>query len=112
MNTLVVYDSTFGNTEQLARAIAGRLGALGPVGVRAVGATTPRITGQVDLLVIGGPTQGHGMSSQMRAFTDSLEGGSLQGTRGAVFDTRLRMPALLTGSAAKRIARRSTGCAG
>ncbi len=31
MNTLIIYDSTFGNTEQLARAMANRLGDYGMV---------------------------------------------------------------------------------
>ena len=106
MRTLVVYDSKFGNTEQLARGIARRLEALGPVEVRAVGAAYPQLADRVDLLVLGGPTEGHGMSSHMRAFTDTLAASSLSGTRVAVFDTRFRMPTVLTGSAAKRIARR------
>ncbi len=31
MNTLIIYDSTFGNTEQLARTMANRLGDYGMV---------------------------------------------------------------------------------
>ena len=106
MRTLVVYDSKFGNTEQLARGIARRLEALGPVEARAVDGAYPRLAERVNLLVLGGPTEGHGMSSRMRAFTDTFAASSLAGTRVAVFDTRFRMSPLLTGSAAKRIARR------
>ena len=109
MNTVVAYDSAFGNTEQIARAIARRLEALGPVEVRAVGGAYPRLAGGADLLVIGAPTQSHGMTPQMRTFTDTLTADVLACTRVAVFDTRFRMSAFLTGSAAKRIAGRLRG---
>jgi flavodoxin len=106
MNTVVAYDSAYGNTEKVARAMARRLQALGPVEVRAVGGAFQRLGGRVDLLLIGGPTQGYGMSPEMRAFTETFTADALAGARVAVFDTRFRMPAFLTGSAARRIASR------
>ena len=106
MNILVAYDSKFGNTEKLAHAIGTELGALGPVEVRPVGGADAQLAGPVDLLVLGGPTEAHGMTSGVRAFIDAMGTTNRTGARTAVFDTRFRLPPVLTGSAAKRIARR------
>ena len=106
MNTLVLYDSKFGNTEEVAQVVAGRLEGLGPVRVRPIASADLRLSGRVDLLVVGGPTQAHGMTVEMRAFTEALTTAALAGTQVAVFDTRFRLPVLLTGSAARAIARR------
>jgi flavodoxin len=105
METLVVYDSKFGNTRKLAEAIAEALAPYGGVRVYGLDERLPDEFGQTDLLIVGGPTQGHGMSARMRQFADGLAiaGG---GTIAAVFDTRYRMPAVISGSAARGIARR------
>ena len=103
MNALVVYDTMYGNTERIARAIAGRLG--GARLIKAEEAET--LAGQpCDLLIVGGPTQRHVVSPAMRALLDDLPRGACQGTRAAAFDTRYRMSALLAGSAASWIAGR------
>ena len=103
MNALVVYDTMYGNTERIARAIAGRLG--GARLIKAEEAET--LAGQpCDLLIVGGPTERHAVSPAMRALLDDLPRGACQGTRAAAFDTRYRMSALLAGSAASWIAGR------
>ena len=105
MKTLVVYDSKFGNTEKLARVIGEELEALGPVQVRPVGSAHLRLAEAMDLLVVGGPTEFHGMTPEMRVFTEAV-GTTRARIRATAFDTRYRMSTLLTGSAAARIARR------
>ena len=58
MSALVMYDSVFGNTEKIARAIADALGPHGSVEMLRAGEITPaRLTG-LDLLVVGSPTRG------------------------------------------------------
>ncbi|HEX8917902.1 MAG TPA: hypothetical protein VF898_05340 [Chloroflexota bacterium] len=104
MNALVVYDSKFGNTERIARAIAGALGRGSSVRVHAVSDGPFPIDG-VDLLVLGGPTQAHGMSAPMRAFLGALPAGTLLNVRAATFDTRFHIPQVFSGSAASTIAR-------
>ena len=129
MNALIVYESMYGNTHEIAQAIAEGLGSIGVVQVMPVTKADPDSAGAVDLLVVGGPTHVHGMSrkaSRMAAAEtaskdDSLdldpdaEGDGLRewfrqissgaGTFGAAFDTRIDKPVVLTGSAAKGIAR-------
>jgi flavodoxin len=103
MNTLVVYESQFGNTRKIAEVIGHEFAFQGPARVVAIGSYTPRDLEGVDLLVIGGPTQAHGMTMHMRQFVAKLESKPL-GIPAVAFDTRVKGPAFLWGSAAKEIA--------
>lgn len=113
MNALVVYDSRFGNTEKVARAIGEALSENGAAGrvVPAGDVADPSAEG-LGLLAVGGPTQAHGASPALRATLGGLHRGRLRGVRAATFDTRLRMTRLLSGSAARAIAKwlRRAGC--
>ena len=100
MSTLVLYDSKFGNTQTLARVIAEELDA------RAVDAAEPLALDGVDLLVVGGPTQMHTVSKRLAERLDGLRPGELAQRDVAAFDTRFRRNPLLTGSAAKGIAKK------
>ena len=104
MNTLIIYDSTFGNTAQLAQAMADRLGEHGTV--RIALANEAGLTGviEIDLLLVGGPTQRHGLSAPMKTLLKSLQRRSLQGVPAGTFDTRYHMSAWKSGSAAHGIA--------
>jgi len=106
MECLVVYDSKFGNTRKLAEAIADGLRCVGSVRLLGLDKIPAEDVGTVDLLVIGGPTQVHGMTARIRQFVDLLETRSVTGMVAATFDTRFRMPAALSGSAARLIARK------
>jgi flavodoxin len=106
MRAVVVYDTQFGNTEQVARAVAQGLGDKGPVDLLAATAAVGQPEVPPDLLLIGGPTQRHGMSPALRAYVDALPRDRLGTTRLATFDTRYRMAPLLSGSAAKEVAAR------
>jgi flavodoxin len=106
MESLVVYDSQFGNTKKVAEAIAAGLAGHGPVRLLGLDKLPPQNLGPVDLLFIGGPTQGHAMTVRTRQFVDALRARPANGTAVATFDTRLRMPAVISGSAAKTIARK------
>lgn len=92
MKTLVVYDSMFGNTEKIARAMGQAMGeALGSAGdVQVIRCTsvTPQMLGEASLLVMGSPTQGFKPTKEMKAFLSDLPAGSLNGKRAAAFDTR------------------------
>lgn len=112
MQALVICDSTFGNTNQIAQAIVSGLGER--VSTRLVTASEAAEApfGPPDLLLVGGPTQRHGLSPALRTFLDGLPRGSLRGVRAAAFDTRYHMTALLSGSAAGQVAGslRRAGC--
>ncbi len=109
MDALVIYDSKFGNTEKVAIAIGEAMRADGDVSVEVQ--STEAFTGLpegLDLLVLGAPTQAHGVEATMRDFVASLPMERLQDLRIAVFDTRMHWPKLLSGSAAETISKRMT----
>jgi flavodoxin len=104
MNSLVVYESKFGNTHRVADIIGRALGSYGSAPVVDIESADAFKLDKVDLLVVGGPTQAHGMSPPMRAYLDALITKAGTGMRAAAFDTRLKGPGFLWGSAAKGIA--------
>ncbi len=105
MSVLVTYDSRFGGTKQIAEAIAD---ALRPAGRERLTPVTANKLGpdDLELVVVGGPTERHGVTLPLRVIFDEIPPNALRRVAGAAFDTRLRMPALLSGSAAKVIAKR------
>ncbi len=132
MHALVVYESMFGNTHTVATHIADGLGTAFETTVVPVHDVTPEHVADADLLVVGGPTHVHGMSSErsragaadIAAKDDDLElepdalGEGLRdwfqdlpddvgsGRPAAAFDTRVHASALLTGQASNGIAKR------
>ncbi len=131
MRAVVVYESMFGNTHQVAEHIAEGLRSSFDVEVLSVSEAIGTILHDIELLVVGGPTHVHGLSrptsrhsaSQMASGDDELElepdaeGPGLRewfdalprgAGRAAAFDTRVDASALLTGRASKGIAKRLT----
>jgi hypothetical protein len=131
MRTVVVYESMYANTHRVAEAIAEGLREAdgGEVALCTVTQANADALAGAELVVVGGPTHMHGMTStrsrKMAAeaaaksgeeIDPSAEGPGLRawfqdvpkpaGVKGAAFDTRLPGPMLMTGSAAKGIARR------
>ena len=104
MKSTVVYESRYGNTERIAGAIANSLEAFGPVRLVEAADETAFDVDDVDLIVVGGPTEGHGASVSLRARLLQVPPGALWGVDAATFDTRLTWPAFLAGSAAKGLA--------
>ena len=105
MNTVVIYDSKFGNTEKIAEAIARGAGTRASVQVLSVDAVAGSLVERPDLLLVGGPTQRRGMSPGLKSFVDALPA-SLQGAPVAAFDTRYKGAKLLMGSAAVEVTKR------
>jgi len=62
MKALVVYESMFGNTEQIARAIAVGLGESVDVQVAEVTDAPTKPDHEIALIVAGGPTHAFSMS--------------------------------------------------
>lgn len=130
MRAVVVYESMFGNTHAIAEAVATGLRRTDEVVLVPVEEATQQVLEGADLLVVGGPTHAHGMSSaaSRKGAPDyvakahgalSLEPGwDGEGLRdwfhelpehpvaAAAFDTRADMAALITGRASKGIADR------
>ncbi|HEY5629443.1 MAG TPA: hypothetical protein VIR16_08040 [Candidatus Limnocylindrales bacterium] len=125
MHVLVVYESMYGNTAAVAAAIAEAIGE-DAVAVEA-GAAPHVLPADVELLVVGGPTHAHGMSvpstrddAAGRVSQPTLSRGGygirewiadLRADRSllfATFDTRIKGPKLLWGSAAESAAKALT----
>lgn len=127
MKALVVYESMFGNTALIARAVADGLARRMSVEVSAVEDVSGEAADYVDLIVVGGPTHAWSMSRPRTRAAAVAKGGA----RGKVdyglrewiatvpnvsstsqlvtFDTKLTKARHLPGSAAKsarRVARR------
>jgi flavodoxin len=64
MKALVVYESMFGNTEQVARAVAEGLRTRMEVELVGAGEAPPPLREPVDLVVVGGPTHAFSMTRQ------------------------------------------------
>ena len=134
MRAVVVYESIYGNTRAVAEAIAEgirEVGETGEVEVLPVSTAAPAALSDAQLVVVGGPTHMHGLSTELSRRSaaqaasedghhttldpDATTGPGLRAwlsalphseRSAAAFDTRLDRSALLTGTAARGIARR------
>jgi len=120
MNSLVVFESQFGNTEQVAQAIASGLRERGHARVVMVDEAPTVLPDDLDLLVVGGPTHAFSMSrpdSRSAARQDGAEAtetglrewlkmlpSPLPVPRVATFSTR-QGHSFVTGSAARSAAK-------
>ena len=130
MRGVVVYESMFGNTREIAEAIArGLAPTVEAVAVPVAQATAERLAG-ADLLVVGGPTHAHSMTSEQSrkgapqyveksdgdlhlepghdgpGLRDWFHGLPASAVRSAAFDTRVDVSPVLGGRASKGIASR------
>ena len=106
MKSLVIFESRFGNTALIARAVADALRERGSSRLLAVEDATATDLEGIDLLAVGGPTHAHGISAALGAWLKRLPADLPRELPVATFDTRFRMARFLTGSAAGVIARR------
>jgi len=105
VKSIVIYGTRYGNTHEIAKAIAISLEKRGSIQLFPAEAT-PSFQ-DADLVILGGPTEGHGMSQPLQQFFSRLETDSMRGKLVACFDTRVAWPLWLSGSAAERIADRA-----
>ncbi len=105
MKSLVIFDSQYGNTAQIAVKIADTLAQFGEARAERVTAVQPDMLEGVQLLVVGGPTQGWNSTAAVKDFLVKLTPAQLEALSAAEFDTRLDKPRWLTGSAANNIAK-------
>lgn len=86
MKALVIYDSAYGNTADIARAVSGALRDDYRTSLVATDEVGNVSLDDIDLLVVGSPTQGGRATVHIQEFIDKLPG--LEGKKVAVFDTR------------------------
>jgi len=102
MKALVIYDSLYGNTEQIAKEIGAALGSGSKV-VRVKEAKVEDVASS-HLVIIGSPTQGGKQTMAIKTFVDGLPVEALHDKRFAAFDTRFKnIMARIFGYAAPRI---------
>ena len=93
MKAMVVYDSAYGNTAQIARAIRDGINSSlesgGSTVLYKVGEITSSELCGVDILVVGSPTQGFRATSPTRDLIKRIPKNCLEGTCVAGFDTRI-----------------------
>lgn len=115
MRGLIIFESAFGNTEEVARSVA--VGLARHLGVEVVEVSSARysLVSGADLVVLGGPTHAFGMSNPSTRREAVMEGGTHGSTSTgirewitdlppgnrhvAVFDTKVRSTRWLGGAA-------------
>jgi multimeric flavodoxin WrbA len=129
---VVAYESMYGNTRQIAEAVAEGLKPLGDADLVSVNAGDSSAADDADVLVVGGPTHMHGLTTSMsrKAAAEAvkeeneehaqlepgaadgpglrkwLSGRKGDGRRAASFDTRIDKTPMLTGAASRGIGKR------
>ena len=87
MEILVIFDTFFGNTEQIADSIGKAMAA--DAQVFRIGDVTQDQLAGLDYLVVGSPTRAFKATKPIIDFLNNLPSGSLKGVKVAAFDTRM-----------------------
>jgi flavodoxin I len=106
MKSLIVYDSVYGNTEKIARAIGEAITPSGEVKVLRASEANPSELASIDFLIVGSPTHGGRPTPAIQDLLNKVTQPSLKGIKVAAFDTRSQAKlARVFGNAAGRITR-------
>jgi len=113
MKALIVYDSVYGNTEKIARAMAEATTPPDEVKVLRAGEADPSELASTELLIVGSPTHAGRPTPAVQDLLNKVTKPALQGINVATFDTRATSKfAKIFGYAAGRIARNLKGKGG
>ena len=106
LKALVVYDTVYGNTEKVAKALATGLESNGvDVELVKVDAVKFDELGEVDLLCVGGPVHAWSAPKPVKEFLERLKSvKGLSGKKAFAFDTKMKIR--LAGSAGGKIERK------
>jgi flavodoxin len=88
---MVVYDSQFGNTGQIAQAIGDTLGSQDDVEIIRVSDVGPEQLAGLGLLIVGSPTQKFRPTAATTNLLKGIPKSGLKGVKVAAFDTRFTM---------------------
>lgn len=89
MNILIIYNSLYGNTEQVAQAISNVLRSQYHVELLRVSDVKPDQLAGLNLLIVGSPTQRFRPTKAMSNLLEGIPENGLKGANVAAFDTRL-----------------------
>jgi flavodoxin len=113
MNALVIYHSQFGNTRQVAEAVAEVFQGAGTAHTLSADRLTAEELQDVDVVVMGTPTHKMNLPQAVRPVFEKLPRRILRGVPVAAFDTSYKMSAFLARfTAAKRLDRKLRGLGG
>lgn len=101
MKTIVIYDSVFGNTKQIAESIASHLGE--NTKIQSIDQLSVEDWQDSELLIIGSPINGWRPTEKIKKWLSSLSNQSLMGKKVASFDTRVKL--FIHGDAANQISK-------
>jgi len=88
MKALIIYDSNFGNTEKIARAITEAITPLGEVKVLRAREANPSELASLDLLIVGSPTHAGRPTRPIKEFLKKIPANALENVGATSFDTR------------------------
>jgi len=91
MKVLIIYDSVFGNTEQVAQAMGDALGSQAEVNILRVGDVKREHLTGLDVLIVGSPTRQFRPTAAINNFLKRIPQNGLKGVKVAAFDTRFTM---------------------
>jgi flavodoxin I len=104
MKALIVYESAYGNTEKIARAIGSAIG--NDTRVLRAGKVNVNELESIDLLIVGSPTYAGRPVQPVKDFLSRIPDSSLKNVSVAAFDTRVSSKfARIFGYAANKIAK-------
>jgi flavodoxin I len=89
MKILVLYDSQYGNTQQIAQAVASQLGSPENATLLRASEMNPAALNEWQLLIVGSPTQRFMATPALMAWLNGIPRDGLRGMQVAAFDTRL-----------------------
>ena len=89
MKVLVIYDSFFGNTEQIAQAIGDNLGSAEDVKIVRVSEVKPEQISGLEFLIVGSPTRAFRATPAITNLIKGISKNGLKGIKVAAFDTRI-----------------------
>jgi flavodoxin len=94
MKVLIIYDSVFGNTEQVAQAMGNALGSHEDVEIlRVSDVKLEQLTG-LELLIVGSPTRQFRPTAAINNLLKRIPKNGLKSVKVAAFDTRFTMSAI------------------
>ena len=91
MEILIVYDSIFGNTEQIAQAMGKALGGGESVVTLRAGEVKPAHLTGLAALIVGSPTRAFKPTKAINDFLKKVPANGLKGVKVMAFDTRMSL---------------------
>jgi flavodoxin I len=89
MKVLVVFDSVYGNTEKIARAVGAGITTPNSVKVVSVADVKQSDLQSIDLLIVGSPTHGGRATPALQQFFAQIPADGLKNVKITAFDTRI-----------------------